>query len=168
MAADGALVLRQAVARSHDTVRAFACGVRAADHRAPTLAGPRSRLGPSAPADMDVAAPVAMALVHATRLPARRLVVREDPGAREASASPQGWHRVPDDIGIRGGRDVSRRHDAVTARLVCAGRDRTELRGVAVRSIEHVLRGGNGCRLRTRHWFSRAVLRGRGLCDVFE
>ena len=125
LAADAALVLVQAVARSHDTVRAFARGVRAADDAAPTLGSAGPGVGSPAVADVDLAALVAVALVHATRLPARRFAVRQDSAARQASAPPQARHSAADDVGIRDGGDVSRRHGAVAAHMVCAGRERS-------------------------------------------
>ena len=127
LASDAALVLVQAVARPHDTVRAVARGVRAGDDGQATLGSAGPGLGRTALPDVDLAALVAVALVHATRLPARGLALRQDPAARQAGAAPQRRHRAVDDAGVPDGGELPRLHRAVVARLACAGRQRPSL-----------------------------------------
>src|SRR6185436_20816217 len=72
-------LLGETVARPHDIVRSVARGVRAGDDAAATLGSARPRVGRAILPDLDLAAAVALALVHPTRVSARGFAARQDP-----------------------------------------------------------------------------------------
>ena len=84
LAADAAHLVGEAVARSHDPLRAVARRVRAATTRPATSGSAARRLVAAAAVHLDAAAAVAVAVVHAAGVPARRAALREA-GARVPS-----------------------------------------------------------------------------------
>ena len=86
LAADAGDLVREAVARSHDPVRAVARRLRAAHHACRRVAGAAAGVVEPVAVHVDGPAPVAVAIAHAAGVPARRAFDLE--GGRACSPDP--------------------------------------------------------------------------------